>query len=335
MESTLHAFLARVEATLEEALPSEGRTDGPSAVLDAAARHLAFPGGKRGRPLLTFHFGRLAGADEARLVQLAASAELVHTASLLHDDVVDDGTLRRGKPTANVVFGNVAAVLAGDLVLATALELLERHPPAVPALAVRTVAEMTRATIAEVRARGDAQLPLEAWHAIAVGKTGVLFALCGAGAALLVGDEAAAARWAEAGRHLGVLFQLADDLSDLTDGAGGKDRFADLKNRNPSHPMLAAFERSPSLQRAVRREWAKGTPDAATVARLGAEVLAAGGAEATLAAMRQAERSMRAALGADAARPGGLELVGFAEQLLARAEALASPTPEVPAAAAG
>lgn len=322
MDQSDLAFLQRVEARLESALPERGRDASPSAVLDLAARHLVFPGGKRGRPQLARHFGTLVGAPEDGLVDLATSAELIHSASLLHDDVVDEGTLRRGKPTANVLFGNTAAVLAGDLVLATALELLEPHPPKLAALAVRTVSEMTRATIAEVQARGDASLPLPAWREIAVGKTGVLFAFCGAGAALLANAADRAPRFDRAGRHLGVLFQLADDLADLTDQAGGKDRFADLKNRNPSHALLSAFERAPALGRAVRRAWSAGSPDAQTVARLGAEVLAAGGAAATLEAMREEDARLREALGADGLRPGGSELLGFSQALLARAHAL-------------
>src|SRR5687767_6338454 len=110
------AFLQKIEARLQHVLQDGGSAD----LLTTAAAHLCLNGGKRLRPRLVHWFGAAVDADTRRLADAAAAAELIHCASLLHDDVVDAGTLRRGQPTVNVLWGNTAAVLSGDLVLSLA-----------------------------------------------------------------------------------------------------------------------------------------------------------------------------------------------------------------------
>src|SRR5262249_52640390 len=152
----------------------------------------------------------------------AVCAELIHSASLLHDDVVDAGMYRRGRPTVNARWGNIAAVMTGDILLTTAMAKLVAIDQRITQAALATVAGLTRAAVAEVEARGDLALPLEHLRAIAEGKTGALFAWCGIAAAVLAEDLDAQRRFAAFGRRLGVAFQIADDILDLTGLDQGK-----------------------------------------------------------------------------------------------------------------
>lgn len=239
-----------LETALGELLP-----ESPQSTLHAAARHLCLlSGAKRARPRLTHAWSLALDVPRARALEVALCAELIHSASLLHDDVVDAGTLRRGEPTSNALFGNHAAVLSGDLLICLALQALRAHPPATLLLGVDVVATMTRAAILEVEARANARLDLAAWRHIAVGKTGVLFGFCGAALAAWRDDEEAARRLREVGERLGVAFQMADDLADLGPGTG-KDTCADLRQRNPSSLLALATAMSPAFQRRLTDAW--------------------------------------------------------------------------------
>lgn len=304
-------FVSEVEAGIAELL------SGPApCTLRAAAGHLCLAeGAKRARPRLVHAFGQAVDAPRERLVEIALAAELIHSASLLHDDVVDAGAERRGRPTANAVFGNHTAVLAGDLLLSFALQALRPHPAVTTALGVDVVAAMTRAAIQEVEARGDASLSLPAWRGIAAGKTGALFAFCGAAPALFAGDEEAARRFSEVGDRLGIAFQLADDLQDGDPGRG-KDAFADLRQKNPSALLALASARSADFKGALERAWAKPAPlGDAEVAALG-EALEVTGARASLRGLLLEEvEGAVLALGPYLERPGIAEVAGWARAL--------------------
>src|SRR5215831_3253152 len=261
----LGAFLADVEQTLHLAL-----ADGSSAVsangdtLMGAARHLCLGGGgKRARPMMVRLFGEACSAPPEHLVPVAVCAELIHSASLLHDDVVDAGMYRRGRPTVNARWGNIVAVMTGDLLLTKAMATLVAIDNRITEAAIATVAEMTRAAIAEVEARGDVALPLERLRQIAEGKTGSLFAWCGIAAAVLGEDPNAQRRFAAFGRRLGVAFQIADDIRDLTGTDQGKPQYADLSSRTPSVPILLAARRDEALRKRLKESWdfAAMTPD--------------------------------------------------------------------------
>jgi len=157
-------------------------------------------------------FGDAAGAPQEHLVEVAVAAELIHSASLLHDDVVDTGMFRRGRPTVNARWGNTVAVMSGDLLLSTALGRLKRMDPRVMHEAVATVVDMTRSAIVEVESRGDLGLPPDRLRFIHEGKTGSLFGWSGAAAAILAGNDDAAQRFSMFGRRLGIAFQIADDI---------------------------------------------------------------------------------------------------------------------------
>lgn len=265
--------LAAVEAELARAVaPGPGAQ--PSAVLDVAAAHLSLGGGgKRTRARFIGLLGRALDVHAGDLVACAVTAELVHAASILHDDVIDDGRTRRGRPTVNVQWGNGVAVLAGDWLLTRAFEALFSCPAEVSRDAVRTVSRMTRAAIRELELRRTPDLSPGCWQDVAAGKTGALFAWCAAAVARL-GRVRELELWRNAGRQLGVTFQAVDDMRDLFDDGKGKDRFADVRNRNPSFALAFAAQHDPAVRTALQRAWAKPSTSRAEAARLGRTILA-------------------------------------------------------------
>ena len=297
------SFLADVERALAARVTPGPGTGGTGAILEQAARHLTLaPGAKRARPLVVELVGATLGADPARLVDLAAACELIHTASLLHDDVVDEGTLRRGLPTANARFGNAPAVLAGDWVLARALGALQAYPAALTTYAVELVAEMSIGAIAEVECRGNPRLTVAEWEWLAERKCGLLFGFAARSAALIAGRPDLAPGLHEAFTALGVAFQRADDLKDVLDAGAGKDRFADLKNRNPSWALATGAEASPDFAARLAAAWAQPRVPEARWTELGLELVANAGplVAALQTALDQAMDRTRSLLGDDA-----------------------------------
>lgn len=273
-------FLEAVEARLARALGVG--LDGCNGLARTVTQTILAPGAKRLRPRLVLGLGGLAGNFEPTLVALAAAAELIHSASLLHDDVVDTAGERRGRPTANRLHGNPRAVLGGDLVLSLAFVEVQHLAPAVTEAAVRVVAEMSRAALLEVDVRGDADLvaslgdpaaaraATDTWTAIAEGKTGALFGWCGAAPALAAYWPPLAARLDAFGRRFGVAFQLADDIFDVASGD-------DLLDRQPTLPLLLACERSADLRERAVDLWRAPHRDAARA--LGAAIASSGALE--------------------------------------------------------
>ena len=309
-------FLEATETRLRNVLGQGAGEVAQSDTLLNASRHLCIgSGGKRVRPTMVHLFGLAAGAPEAALLHVAVAAELVHSASLLHDDVVDAGMYRRGRPTVNALWGNIVAVMGGDLLLTLALDELAVLDREVTFAAVRTVAEMTRATIGEVEARGDLSLSVERFRAIMEGKTGALFGFCGSSAARLAGREDIARRFDLFGRHLGVAFQIADDLKDLSGGDPGKPVFADFKSRTPSLPILLAAQTDEPLRRRIKDLWAFGSMPDERVRELGAAVLASRAPTVALELMDREIDAALDALGNLREAPGADELTDWARRL--------------------
>ena len=219
---------ALLEPFLDAALPP---ADAPPARLHAAMRHLLFPGGKRLRPGFVFAGCEVAGAPPERALPLAAAVELVHTYSLVHDDLpcMDDDALRRGRPTVHVAFDEATAVLAGDALLARAFEVLVAPAAAEdPGRTLAAVAALARAAgsgalvggqsddLAFAPGGGDEAARVESVHRR---KSAALFAAATSGGALLGGaGSELVARLARFGENVGVAFQIADDLLDRGDG---------------------------------------------------------------------------------------------------------------------
>jgi geranylgeranyl pyrophosphate synthase len=266
---------------------------------------------KRVRPLLLFELATALGvtAEHTPLVRAAAAVELIHTASLIHDDVVDVAAVRRGLPSVNSELGNAAAVLVGDEMLCRALELVG---PALIAPCLRAVAEMTHGALVEIGAYGDVTVDDARWREIAAGKTGALFGLCGTLAALLAGSPERAERYREATRDLGVAFQAADDLADLASGG-------DLEEKNPNLAVLAAVRSNAPLRERLLSAWARQRTLKDERDALSREVIAAGGAKAAEAMARQALEQARAHFGDDATLPGVRKALAAGEGFLAAA----------------
>lgn len=317
LASELSDFLGDVEQRLSAALVDGDA--GPAVQGDTlmeAARHLCLgSGGKRARPMLTRLFGMALGVRTGPLAEMAVAAELIHSASLLHDDVVDAGMFRRGRPTVNARWGNIVAVMSGDLILSTALGNLSHLDPRLTQSAIQVIAEMTRAAIAEVEARGELQLPLDRLRYIAEGKTGALFGWCGSAAATFANDAEAARRFEIFGRRLGVAFQIADDIRDITGADPGKPRYADLVSRTPSLPVLIAVSRDDGLRRRIKDAWAFSTITPERVRDLGASVMASGAVEESIARMNVEIDAGLDALGPYSKLESGKELASWARRL--------------------
>ncbi len=245
-------------------------------------------------------------------MQLAVAAELIHSASLLHDDVVDGGMFRRARPTVNAQWGNVVSVMAGDLLLSESLLALNRLSPALGSSALEVVAEMTRAAIAEVESRGNLEHTEAALARVAEGKTGSLFGWCGRAPALLVGDPEAARCFDAFGRALGVAFQIADDIRDVTGTDPGKPRYADITSRTPSLPMALAFAHDAPLKRRFSEAWAPGAMNAEKARELGTALWCTGAIDLAIARMEHHLSRAVDALGRYREGPVGERLVHWA-----------------------
>jgi len=236
---TLGGLLARVEAGIG------GVWEGGEDFLGRAARRALSGRGKRLRPGVLLLAAECAGGATETSVALAGVVELVHAASLVHDDVVDGAGSRRGHRSANAMWGNKVSVLLGDYLIARGLELLpkgsrERFIPWLAGVA----AAMCRGQVEELRAAGRPLTEPE-YVEVARAKTGSLFAFCGGAGAETGGGEAEVVRaLAGFGESFGVAFQFADDVLDLvgTAGQSGKPEGRDLAERKFTLPLVLAVE---------------------------------------------------------------------------------------------
>jgi octaprenyl-diphosphate synthase len=274
-----------------DALPHRG------SQVEAAAHHLLHLDGKHLRPMcvvLAAKVGRGFG-DAAR--QVAMAVELVHSATLLHDDVVDLGETRRGAPAARLIYGNAASIFAGDWLLVEALRRVRLADAALergasdPALLDRMLAiieEMILAESVQLETRGRVNTALADYLRVVEGKTAALFrwAMYAGGRAGGLGENACLAL-ERYGHHLGVAFQAVDDLLDL-DGdqvATGKALFVDLREGKMTYPLIVALDRDPGLLPAVEACLAV-APGEVMPAALTSRVLGALGATGALADCR-------------------------------------------------
>ena len=248
-------FLSEFEKRLKESLQRKNSRLFSRALHQSGKYTTLGAGAKRFRPELVYAFGTAVGAAGEDLVKMAVTAELVHTASLLHDDVIDNGTHRRGKPCVHVVKSNTTAVLCGDLLYSRALVELGGFRREVMTAAIQTVTDMTIASSLEYESRGNAKLDRKSWENIAIGKTGRLFGWCGMAAALEQGNPAAARDFARCGEQLGMAFQLADDILDFYSASTGKKTFADLVNRNPNYVLCVSARLDRKLHREITGMW--------------------------------------------------------------------------------
>ncbi|CTQ32298.1 polyprenyl synthetase family protein [Jannaschia rubra] len=220
--------------------------------------HLVGAGGKRIRPLLTLAAARLCGYGGDDHVKLAATVEFIHTATLLHDDVVDESAQRRGRPTANLLWDNQSSVLVGDYLFARSFQLMVETG----SLRVLDILSGAAATIAEgevlqLTAARNLATTEETYLRVVRGKTAALFqAACESGAVVACAPEEHIAALAEFGDALGVSFQIVDDWLDYG-GAGeaiGKDLGDDFREGKLTLPVIRALMRADEAERTFWRD---------------------------------------------------------------------------------
>lgn len=250
----LGAFVASELDELERELDAVPRRD---ELVGQSAAHLLSLGGKRIRPLCVALASRMGEADPFAVRKLAGAVELVHSATLLHDDVVDAGEMRRGHPTARAMYGNAASVFAGDWLLVEALKRVRQA--GIPGLLdnlLDIIDEMIQAEAVQLEGRGRIQTDASTYFRVIEGKTAALFRwamLAGARAAGL--DDDACRALERYGHHLGIAFQIVDDALDLAGDPGetGKALFADLREGKMTYPFIVGLERDPGLARPLER----------------------------------------------------------------------------------
>jgi octaprenyl-diphosphate synthase len=233
------------------------RMDSPVALIPQLAAHIVAAGGKRLRPLLTLAAAKLVGYEGARHVSLAACVEFIHTATLLHDDVVDESALRRGLASANAVFGNKASVLVGDFLFARAFQLMVADG----SLKVLDILSRAAATIAEgevlqLVTQNDLSTSEARYLDVITGKTAALFAAaCQVSAVVAERPAAEETALATYGGNLGIAFQLVDDALDYAADQAklGKTVGDDFREGKITLPVLHAFAQGDATERAFWR----------------------------------------------------------------------------------
>ena len=237
----ISSSLELVERALQEQLSARAE------LVPLLGDHVLSSGGKRLRPALLLLAAELCGYTGPRRIQIAAAIELLHTATLLHDDVVDTADLRRGRPSANALWGNRRAVLAGDFFYARAsamivedgnLEILE--------IFSRTIRLMAEGELLQLERSFDANVSEAHYYDVIDRKSAALLAAaCEAGAILSGVTRAERRSLAVFGRDLGLAFQLKDDALDYDSGAAtlGKEPYADLREGKVTLPLLLTLKR--------------------------------------------------------------------------------------------
>ncbi len=222
-------------------------------LIPALAGHLISGGGKRLRPMLTIAGAALCDYHGERHHKLAAAVEFIHTATLLHDDVVDGSDLRRGKETANIVFGNPATVLVGDFLFTRAFELMvEDGSLRVLKILSRASSVISEGEVDQLTAQRHIETSEERYLSIIGAKTAALFAAATRIAAVVAErSEAEERALEEYGRNLGIAFQLVDDAIDYDSEADemGKGKGDDFRDGKMTLPVILAYARGSAEER--------------------------------------------------------------------------------------
>ncbi len=264
-EDALTALIALIGEDLQATNRTiVARMDSPVALIPQLAAHIVAAGGKRLRPLLTLASARLCGypgvaenPGGARHVKLAACVEFIHTATLLHDDVVDESLLRRGLASANAVFGNKASVLVGDFLFARAFQLMvEDGSLRVLDILSRAAATIAEGEVAQLVIQNDLATGEAQYLDVIKGKTAALFvAACQVGAVVAERPAAEEQGLAEYGMNLGIAFQLVDDALDYAADQEtlGKTVGDDFREGKITLPVLHAYHAGDTEQQAFWR----------------------------------------------------------------------------------
>ncbi|MGZ0186729.1 MAG: polyprenyl synthetase family protein [Alphaproteobacteria bacterium] len=230
------------------------RMHSPVPMIPQLAGHIVAAGGKRLRPLLTLAAARMCGYGGDHHVGLAACVEFIHTATLLHDDVVDESALRRGRDSANAIFGNQASVLVGDFLFSRSFQLMvDAGSLEVLAILANAAATIAEGEVLQLTTANDPATTEEAYYAVIRGKTAALFAAAARVGAVVAGRPKTDADALDAyGMNLGLAFQIVDDVLDYDadQAALGKTVGDDFREGKATLPILLAYERGSADERA-------------------------------------------------------------------------------------
>jgi octaprenyl-diphosphate synthase len=257
--------LAAVEAIIHTYLAS------PAGIIPNLSAHLIDAGGKRIRPLVTIACARALGGGGDGPRKLAAAVEFIHSATLLHDDVVDEGAMRRGRQSARKIWGNPASVLVGDFLFARSFNLMvEAGDIHVLDILARAASVIAEGEVMQLAAANDADTTRARYMQIIEAKTAALFAAAARVGACAAGKPGAEARAMEAyGRAIGIAFQLVDDALDYggLSAAMGKNVGEDFHEGKVTLPVVLAREAGNEEERSFWRRAMSGEPGEGDFAR--------------------------------------------------------------------
>jgi octaprenyl-diphosphate synthase len=251
LSSLLAEDMAAVDGIIHQHMAS------PVGVIPNLAAHLIDAGGKRIRPMITLASARLLGGGGDGARKLAAAVEFIHSATLLHDDVVDVSSMRRGKDSANTIWGNSSSVLVGDFLFARSFNLMvETGDIMVLDILARAASVIAEGEVMQLAAANDAETTRERYMEIVGAKTAALFAAAAKAGAVAAGRPGAEATALETyGRELGLAFQLVDDALDYggATAAMGKNVGDDFKEGKVTLPVVFARDAGDESERAFWR----------------------------------------------------------------------------------
>jgi len=219
------------------------------------AEYIISAGGKRLRPVLTLLSGRAFGYGDAHLFELAAMIEFIHTATLLHDDVVDESDMRRGRETANALFGNAASVLVGDFLYTRAFQMMvTTHNMAILEVMAEATNIIAEGEVLQLLNIGNTEVGEDDYLQVIRYKTAKLFeASCRVGALIAGADAVHVKAMSDYGMHLGTAFQIIDDVLDYSGDAEtiGKSLGDDLAEGKPTLPLIYTMHHGTPAQAAL------------------------------------------------------------------------------------
>jgi len=247
-------------AKAQEALGSEfnelsslllAQTKGGSKEMENVCSHILGAGGKSIRAAVCLMCYQAASGKAPLPLDLAVCCELLHSATLLHDDVIDEGELRRGRPAARVVYGNALSILGGDFLLTKSVGIVSQRGSLFLDKFIETLNELIEGEVVQLKYRNSIDIREEDYFKIVEGKTASLFGWSAwAGATAALGAHESCELFAEFGRNLGIAFQLIDDLLDYTadEDTLGKNLLADIGQGKFTLPAIYAVESSKPLR---------------------------------------------------------------------------------------
>ncbi|MGZ3528593.1 MAG: polyprenyl synthetase family protein [Vulcanimicrobiaceae bacterium] len=308
---------ASLYTLVEEFFRSEFTTDNP-LITEAVKRMLA-AGGKRLRPRMTLLAAEANGSNATQHLHLAAYMELIHVATLIHDDVVDHAQTRRGVNATAVDYGNRISVLAGDYLFAWIFKnVTAQYPNPIPNILSATLADICDGEVLQLRALGDLDLPVAAYVDIVMKKTASLFAASAECGAIMAGANPLQVKaLRDYGLYYGIAFQMYDDLLDMTADASriGKPVGNDLQERKMTIPLILALGAGDSDFRAEVERFYAGTDDRAIPAIV-AGIARQGGLERTREQIAQYAERAKLSLASLESGASKAELANLADALV-------------------